>query len=104
VRRGEIWYARLDPPRRSKPVLLLTRDGVYDVRTHVSVAMVTRSARGLPFEVPVGPGDGLRYESAVNLDDINTIPKASLDRRITMLSPAKMADVAAAISYALELA
>jgi mRNA-degrading endonuclease toxin of MazEF toxin-antitoxin module len=39
----------------------------------------------------------------VNLDDIQTMPMAWLDRRITTLSPEKMAEVAGAIRFALDL-
>ncbi len=65
--------------------------------------MVTRTTRGLRFEVAVGPRDGLRYESVINLDDINTIPKADLERRIATLSTEKMAEVSDAVKYALSL-
>lgn len=103
MRRGEIWYARLAAPRKSRPVLLLTRDGVYEVRSHLTVAPLTRAARGGRYEVGVGPEEGLRQRSVINLDDIDTIPKKQLDRRITVLTPAKMAEVNAAIKYALDL-
>jgi mRNA-degrading endonuclease toxin of MazEF toxin-antitoxin module len=53
--------------------------------------------------VGVGPEEGLRQRSVINLDDIDTIPKKQLDRRITVLTPAKMAEVNAAIKYALDL-
>ena len=51
----------------------------------------------------LGHADGLRTESVVNLDDIDTIPLASLDRRITELSAEKMFAVEEAIRYALAL-
>jgi mRNA-degrading endonuclease toxin of MazEF toxin-antitoxin module len=42
-------------------------------------------------------------QCVVNLDDILTIPKARLIQRITILSPQKMAGVARAIIFALDL-
>jgi mRNA-degrading endonuclease toxin of MazEF toxin-antitoxin module len=53
--------------------------------------------------VRLGPEDGLRRQSVVNLDDIITVRRTTLARRITELSTAKMAEVDLAIKFALAL-
>ncbi len=103
MRRGEIWWAELAPPLGRRPVLLLSRDAAYRVRTSVSVAIVTRTIRHIPVEVLLRPEDGMPRECVVNLDDILTIPKARLAERITILSSEKMTAVARAITFALDL-
>ena len=103
MRRGEIWWAELPPPIGRRPALLLSRDSAYKVRTSVTVAMVTRTIRGIPVEVPLGPEDGMPVECAVNLDNILTIPKSRLRQRVTALHPSKMTAVAKAIIFALDL-
>jgi len=103
VRRGEVWWAELPPPIGRRPVVLLSRDVAYRVRTSVTVAIVTRVARNIPVEVPLGPDDGMPRRCVVNLDDILTIPRARLAERITTLSPETMAAVARAVVYALDL-
>lgn len=103
MRRSEVWWAQLPPPIGRRPVLLLSRDTAYRVRTSVTVGLVTRTIRGIPVEVPLGPEDGLPAQCVVNLDDILTIPKARLADRITTLSAGKMAAVARAILFALDL-
>ena len=103
MRRGEVWWAELPPPVGRRPVVLLSRDAAYRVRTSVNVGMVTRTIRAIPVEVPLGPEDGMSQECVVNLDDILTIPKAKLAERITTLSPQKMTIVAKAIIFALDL-
>jgi mRNA interferase MazF len=103
VRRGEVWWAELSPPIGRRPVVLLSRDVAYRVRTSITVAIVTRVARNIPVEVPLGPEDGMPQQCVVNLDDILTIPKARLAERITTLSPQKMTAVARAIIFALDL-
>ena len=103
MKRGEIWWARMPGPARSRPVLLLSRDEAYAKRTQITIAPLTRRIRELPVEVLVGRADGLPSESAVNLDNINTIDKVALDNRITQLSPQKMAAVDSAIKFALDL-
>ena len=103
MRRGEVWWAELPPPVGRRPVVLLSRDVAYRVRTSITVGIVTRIARNIPVEVPLGPEDGMPQQCVVNLDDILTIPKARLAERITTLSPQKMAAVARAIIFALDL-
>ncbi len=103
MRRGEIWWAELPLPIGRRPALLLSRDSAYKVRTSVTVAMVTRTIRGIPVEVLLGPEDGMPTECAVNLDNILTIPKSRLRQRITALPPTKMTAVAKAVIFALDL-
>jgi mRNA interferase MazF len=103
MRRGEVWWADMPQPIGRRPALLLSRDSAYKVRTSVTVAMVTRTIRGIPVEVPLGPEDGMPTECVVNLDTILTVPKSRLSQRITALSPAKMAAAAKAIIFALDL-
>ena len=47
--------------------------------------------------------DGVPSSCVVNLDDLTTIPKALLQRRLTVLSPEKMQQVDDAIRFALDL-
>jgi mRNA interferase MazF len=103
MRRGEVWLAEFAPPRGPRPVVLVSRDEAYAVRNLVMVAPVTRRVRGIPAEVPLGPGDGLPKPSVANLDSIETVPKASLRRRLALLTPAKVAAVDDALRFALGL-
>ena len=103
MRRGEVWWARLPKPAGRRPVVLLSRDSAYAVRTAITVAPLTQTIRGIPVEVPLGPQDGLPRLCVVNLDDLATIPKALLDERITSLSDDKLRAVANAVRFALDL-
>ncbi len=103
MRRGEAWLAELPPPVGRRPVLLLSRDAAYSVRTSATVAVITRTIRNIPVEVMLGQEDGMPDECVVNLDDILTIPKSRLTERITTLSPDKMAAIAKAVIFALDL-
>ena len=103
MRRGEVWYAALPAPHGSRPVVLLSRDRAYRVRTDVTVATVTRTVHGIPTEVSIGPADGMKEECVINLDVILTVPIRLIDRRITDLSPEKMAAVNRALRFALAI-
>jgi mRNA interferase MazF len=84
-------------------VVLLSRDEAYAVRNAVTVAEVTRTIRGIPVEVPLGPEDGLPARCAANLDTIMTIRKELLTKRIALLRNEKMAEIQKAVKFALDL-
>jgi mRNA-degrading endonuclease toxin of MazEF toxin-antitoxin module len=65
VNRGEVWLAEVGNKRR--PVLVLTRTDVLDVRLLVTVAEISTSARGLAAEVEIDHDEaGLDQESVIN--------------------------------------
>jgi mRNA interferase MazF len=103
LRKGEVWWARLKPPAGRRPVVLLSRDEAYAVRSAVTVAPVTTTIRGIAVEGPLGSEDGLPKPCAVNCDSLVTIPKANLESRIVRLSDRKIADIHQAIRFALDL-
>lgn len=103
MQRGEVWWAELETPSGRRPVLLLTRNSAYRLRTSVTIATITRTIRSIAVEVPLGPEDGMPSKCVVNLDDINTISKSMLTERVTMLSLEKLAAVTKAIVFALDL-
>ena len=104
MHRGEVWWTELPQPIGKRPVLLLSRDAAYSVRTSVTVAVITRTIRSIPVEVLLAQEDGMPTDCVVNLDNILTIPRSRLSERITTLSPEKMtAAVAKAIAFALDL-
>lgn len=103
MRRGEVWWANLPPPAGRRPVLLVSRNEAYLVRSLVTVAPVTTKIRSIPVEVPLGPEDGLPKPCAANLDSLTTIPKATLERRIARLTPEKLEATERALRFALGL-
>ena len=101
MKRGEIWLAQVG--RKRRPVLILTRTPVLDVRALVTVAEITTSIRGLTVEVPLDhAGLGLDTESAVNCDGLHTIPKTMLTEFVAAAGPATMDRVCAAVLHALD--
>lgn len=103
MRRGEVWWANLPAPVGRRPVLLLSRNKAYEVRTAVTVAEITRTIRQIPVEVLLGPQDDMPVKCVANLDTLMTIPKSTLDKFITTLSYSKMQLVKEALQFALDL-
>ncbi|MBI4584518.1 MAG: type II toxin-antitoxin system PemK/MazF family toxin [Planctomycetes bacterium] len=103
MRRGEVWWADLPPPIGRRPVILVSRDRAIQVRESVTVAQVTTVSRDIPSEVKLGREDGLPKACAVNCDVLQTIPKAMLDQRITLLKRDKRDAIDRALLFTLGL-
>ena len=98
--RGEVWLA--EAGRKRRPVLVLTRSEVLDVRALVTVAEITTSIRGLAAEVLINHLEvGLDEESAINCDGLHTVSQASLTTLVGTLTEDTMQRVCTALSYAL---
>lgn len=102
VNRGEVRWYSFRPPDKRRPVLVLTRDSALKILTGITIAPITSTIRHIPTEVVLTPNeDGVLVESAVNLDNIQTIPKAKVGGLIAVLSPEKMTAVERALCFAL---
>jgi mRNA interferase MazF len=101
VGRGEIWQFAFPKPDRRRPVLVLTRHEVLAHLSSVTVAPITRTIRGIPSEVPIGTECGLKDASAINLDNVATVPKAGLRSFVGSVSPEVLAQVREALLFAL---
>jgi mRNA interferase MazF len=99
VRRGEVWLAELD---KIRPVVVLTRDPLGRLLHSVIIAPVTSTIRGLSTEVPLGPGDGIRHPSGVNLDNVQLLARDRFRRRIGRAQPATMRALCAALLVAVD--
>ena len=101
MRRGEIWWAELEPPAGRRPVVLLSRDEAYTVRSLIIVAPITTRIRHIPSEVPLGVDSEMPQDCVANLDTITTIPKDCLRSRLTLLSTKKLKEIESAVRFAL---
>jgi mRNA interferase MazF len=84
-------------------VILVTRDPAIAVRTLVTVVPLTRRVRGIPVEVPLGPGDGVPRPCVANADNVSTVAKSLLIKRIGRLAPRKVHELEDALRFALAL-
>lgn len=73
-------------------MLVLTRDPVADHIGSVVVAALTRTTRNLVSELSLSPDtDDVPTDCVVNFDNVHTLPRSAFRRRVTSLSPARMA-------------
>ncbi len=101
VNRGEIWQFEFDRPNKRRPVLVLTRQEILGHLHSVTVAPITTTIRGIPSEVVIGLESGLKTTSAINLDNMATIPKDGLRSFVGTVSPQIMIAVREALLFAL---
>jgi mRNA interferase MazF len=96
----EICLVRLD---KTRPALVLTREGARGAMTKVTVAPITTTVKGLSSEVRVGPDNGLDHEGAIALDNVVTVPVELLGRTVGYLKAAQEAELARAVVLAYDL-
>lgn len=96
----EIWLARVD---KTRPVVVLTRSAVLPFLQRITVAPITSTVRGLMTEVPVARSNGVDHAGVISCDNIATIPRSSLVRRLGALHAHQEQELAAAIRYAFDL-
>jgi mRNA interferase MazF len=100
VNRGEIWLYRFQAPDKRRPVLVLSRQEVIPLLHTVMVAPITSTRRGAPSEVPIGVDEGLKHESAVNLDHVQTVERTRLVTYVGSLTAAQMRQVCRSLAIA----
>jgi mRNA interferase MazF len=101
MRRGEVRWYRFAAPDKRRPVVLLTRDAILDHLGEVTVAPITSTIRAIPSEVVLHRDDGMPRECAVNLDHVQTVAKGRLEGLVATLKPHRMAEIRAALLFAL---
>ncbi len=97
---GEIWIAAVD---KRRPVVIVSRDDLRGRREQTTIALVTHSIHDTPTEVVIDHRDGLPDLSVVNCDDLQTVWKSKLERRLGRLSASKIDALDDALRYALKL-
>lgn len=110
VKKGDIFLVDWSPGRGSeqagiRPALIIQNDvGNRYSSTTIVAAITTATGKAYPFHVQIEPGEsGLPKVSTVLLEQIMTIDKGRLVRKIGRLSSAKMTEVDKAIHISLDL-
>lgn len=100
VSRGEIWLYTFRAPDKRRPVLVLSRQKAIDLLRAVLVAPITSAIHGAPSEVAVGIEEGLKHDSVVNLDQVQTVDQKRLRYFVGTVGPDKMREVCQALLIA----
>src|ERR1700734_2279691 len=101
LKQYDLWWASLPEPAGRRPVLLLSRNEAYSYLNKFIAVEVTSTVRRIAVEVPLGPADGLSAKCVANCDNIRTVPRSALTKRIGQLSPRRRSEVKRALGHAL---
>jgi mRNA interferase MazF len=93
----------LPAPAGRRPVVLVSRDTAYAVRTSVTVVEISTIVRGIASEVPLGRRDGLPKKCVATTDHVATIPKVWLESRVASLRLEKISALDASLRFSLAL-
>ena len=100
-RRGEIWWGEVEGVGR-RPFLVMTRSAAVPVLSNVLAAPVTRTVRGIPTELPLGPDDGMPTDCAASFDNLRVVPKSHLVDRLCVLDPVRLLQACSALRAAVD--
>ena len=85
-----------------RPFLVMSRNAAIPVLNSVLAAPVTRTIRGIPTELPLGPDDGMPADCVASFDNLRAVPKANLVDRICSLRPGRLAQACTALRTAVD--
>jgi mRNA interferase MazF len=97
----DLWWASLPKPAGRRPVLLLSRNEAYSYLNKFVVVEVTSTIRRIAVEVLLGRAEGLPTRCVANCDNIRTVPRSALTKRIGQLAPGRRSEVKRALGHAL---
>jgi mRNA interferase MazF len=104
ITRGDIVWADLGAGFGRRPVCVVTRDSAIEVLNALTCAPISRTIRGIPTEVEVGPEEGLAERCVINCDSLSTLPKQVLNSHpVGHLAPPKLDQLRDTIAFALQL-
>ena len=99
--RGQIWWGEIEHVGR-RPFLIMTRSAAIPILNSVLAAPITRTIRGIPTELQLGPDDGMPTDCVASFDNLRVVPKAYLVDEICALRPPRLAEACAAVRAAID--
>ncbi len=99
VNRGEVWWVE-HPDAGRRPHLVLTRQAAIPVLNAYIAVPATRTVRGIPTEVPMGPEDGMPADCALSLDNVTVVPRSFFVERVCRLTTERLTEVCSALGLA----
>jgi len=101
MKRGEVRWVDFALPDKRRPVVIMTRNSAIGYLGAVTIAPITTTIRETPSQVRLGQEDGMQTDCAVNLHNLQTVPKVKVGGVITALSETKMDAVEETLLFAL---
>ena len=100
---GEVWLADLGLAAKTRPVVIVSRFDQDSPRAIAIYVPLTTQNRLSRYEVALPRLPFLDRDSVANVQGVASIPTVRLERRLGRLPAAVMAEVKAALVFALDL-
>jgi mRNA interferase MazF len=100
IDQGELWWLE-EPDAKPRPCLVLTRSSAITWLNSLTVAPLTRTIRRIDTEVVLGPANGLDHESVATFDNVKTVPRSLLTRRLGRIESGRWHEVCTAAAIAI---
>lgn len=107
MKRGELYRVRhrKGDPKRTRVFCVVSRAALIESSfSTLTCAPIYSIRHGLSTQVPVGPEEGLKHESAIHCDELVSLPKSALTDYVGTLSESRVEELNRALAIALELA
>jgi mRNA interferase MazF len=108
--RGEVWNVSLDPTkgreqRGTRPAIVVSHNSFNkSVAELIVVVPLTTTFRGIPMHVRIDPPEGgVRTPSFAKIEDVRSVSKERLLKRLGAVSPGTIAAVADRLRILLDL-
>lgn len=77
-----------------------SRGSAYEYLNKFLAVEITSTVRGIAVEVPLGRPEGLSQRCVANCDNIRTISRSALAKRIGQLAPRRVPELKRAVGHA----
>ncbi len=101
LKQYELWWAFLPERAGRRPALLLSRNEAYSYLNKFIAVEVTSTIRRIAVEVLLHRAECLPTKCVANCDNIRTVPRSALTKRIGQLSPNRRSEMKRALGPAL---
>lgn len=93
IARGDIRWFRFASPDKRRPVLVVGRPDVLPSLSQIPVIPLSTQTRGLPWELPLGPEDGLPSQCVLKPEWIRTVERSHLGPLIAQMGEDRLPEV-----------
>ncbi len=104
IERGDIRWLRSSSSDKKRPVVVLGRGDILPSLSQIPVIPCSTQIRGLPWEVMIGPEDGVFSTCALKPEWIRSVERGALGPRITSFPDDRWSEIRDALLNVLGLA
>ena len=101
MKQCELWWPNLLQSAFLRPALLRSRDAAYKYLNKFVAVEITSTIPHIAMEVPLGKAEGLSKPCVANFDNIRTVPRSVLVKRIGQLGPSRREEAKRALGHSL---